>query len=101
MIETRIGHRKAISVPCTVDVEHTFASLHAHVELDNGVEIGIGDEVLVQGAPETIPFGERLTVRAHATVIRANWVDRLRTRVAAYFELTELYEVSFTPRRTL
>ncbi len=64
MIETRIGGRRAISVPCTVEIEHTFASLHAHVELDDGVEIGPGDEVLVQGAPETVPFGESLSVRA-------------------------------------
>ncbi len=101
MIETTIGHRRAVSVPCTVEVEHTFASLHAHVELDDGVAIGPGDEVLVHGAPETVPFGEKLKVRCHATVVRASWLERLWTKITAQLELTELYEVSFTPRRTL
>jgi len=32
-----------------------------------------------------------------ATVTRASAWQRLTTRIAAYFEFAELYEVSFTP----
>ncbi len=94
-------NRKAIEVPCTVEVEHTFASLHAHVELDGDIAICPGDEVLVHGAPDSIPFGEKYKGRCLATVIRARWYERLWTKFMASLELTELYEVSFSTRRTL
>lgn len=92
--------RRTVRVPCTVDVEHTPESLHAHVDLD-GIEVGPGDTVLVHGAPAHVDFGERLHCDAHATVIRAGWLERLWTRLTAHLELTELYEVSFSPRRRL
>lgn len=92
---------RTIEVPCTVEVEHTWASLHAHVDLDGDVEIGPGDSVLVHGAPASVPFGECLTMRCRATVVRANWLERIWTKVLATLEFTELYEVSFTGRRAL
>ncbi len=92
---------KVFTVPCTVEVEHTSASLHAHVDLDGDIEIGPGDAVLVHGAPARVPFGERLVVRCDATVRRATWLGRQWTKLMAKLELTELYEVSFTARRTL
>lgn len=99
MIETRMMNRKAYEVPCTVEVEHTFASLHAHVELDDDFEICPGDEVLVHGAPARIPFGERYVGRCTATVVRARWYERIWTKAMASLELTELYEVSFSHGR--
>jgi hypothetical protein len=64
-------------------------------------DIGAGDEVFVHGAPTNVPFGERLVVTRMATVIRAGLAERLWTRFMGHFEMAELYEVSFTERRSL
>jgi uncharacterized Zn finger protein len=93
--------RTAIDTPCTVAVEHSNESLHAHVELDGDLIINPGDRVRVHGAPIRIAFGERIVERRMATVERANGLERLWTRIAGHFDMTELYEVSFSPRRTL
>lgn len=93
--------RARLEVPCTIEIEHSSMSLHAHVNLDGDIEIHPGDEVIVHGEPLSVPFGERKVERRRATIIRANLIDRLATKLSATFELTELYEVSFTPRRTL
>ncbi len=92
--------RREIDVPCTIEIEHTPNSLHAHVSLE-GIEVGPGDTVLVHDAPTAVGFGEIVTHRSHATVVQAGPIERLWTQVTAFLELTELYEVSFTPRRTL
>lgn len=89
---------RRIEVDCTIDIEHSAESLHAYVELD-GVEVGPGDEVTVHDAPIHVPFGERITVRRRATVVRAGPLKRLRARIEGYLELTELYEVSFSEGR--
>lgn len=93
------GKRTSFEVPCTVEIEQTAESLHAHVVLDGDVEIRPGDEVLVHDAPTEIAFGERLVVRRTATVVRAGLLDRVFARVQGYLELTELYEVSFSNGR--
>jgi hypothetical protein len=85
-------------VPCIVDVENTADSLHAHVDLI-GVEVGPGDTVIVYGAPETVPYGEKGIYRCRARVVRAGWIERLAVRATAYLGLTELYEVSFSDGR--
>ncbi len=92
--------RRIVEVPCTIDIEHTQASLHAYVDLE-GIEVGPGDTVLVHNAPTEVPFGEKLFCQRRATVVRAGWAERLWTKATAFLELTELYEVSFTPRRIL
>lgn len=89
--------RRSIQVPCTVEIEHTADSLHAHVDLD-GIEIEPGDEVIVHSAPVDVPFGQRLVVRRTATVVRAGALERAWTKLLAYLELTELYEVGFSPK---
>ena len=91
--------RRVVEVPCTVEIEQTSETLHAHVVLDDDIEIGPGDEVLVHDAPTEIGFGERLVVRRTATVVRAGLIDRVRARLEGYRELTELYEVSFSNGR--
>ena len=93
--------KRSIDVPCTIEIENTFDSLHAHVELHGGLEIEPGDEVLVHGDPIRVPYGQKLTLQRIATVTRANWLQRLYTLIAARFELTELYEVSFSSGRKL
>ena len=89
---------RSIEVPCSVDIEHTPDSLHAYVDLE-GIEVGPGDKVTVHGAPTDVGFGEKVVCQRTATVVRAGPLRRAWTRLTAFFELTELYEVSFTPRR--
>lgn len=85
-------------MPCTVEIEQTAESLHAHVDLD-GIAAEPGDEVIVHGAPSCIPFGEKMTIRCRATVVRAGPLQRLKARYEGYLELTELFEVSFSAGR--
>ncbi|MDP2412168.1 MAG: hypothetical protein Q8M26_18035 [Pseudolabrys sp.] len=92
-----VRNERTFEVPCTVEIEHSAESLHAHVELE-GVEAGPGDVVTVHGAPTNIPFGERRTFHCRATVTRANALGRLRAKLEGYLELTELYEVGFDGR---
>jgi len=80
--------RRTFEVPCTVEIEQTSETLHAHVVLDGDVRIQPGDEVMVHNAPTRVEFGERLVVRRTATVVRGSAL-----------ELTELYEVSFSDGR--
>lgn len=91
--------RKRIEgVPCTITIVHSNESLEAHVELD-GVEVGAGDQVLVHDAPTGLRFGDRLTCRRTATVIHGGLADRLWARLRGAIDLTELFDLSFTPRR--
>ena len=101
MIIAWFNGRETVEVPCTVEIEQTPESLHAHVSLDAPFHIGPGDAVQVHDAPTSVPYGERLVVQRTATVTRAGRLERLWTKLAGHLELTELYEVSFTERRRL
>jgi hypothetical protein len=90
----RLG-RETFDVPCTIEIEHTWESLHAHVELE-GVEVGPGDEVHVQGGEIVVPFGERRVLNRMATVTRASAPERLWVRMTGDFEFMELLEFSFS-----
>ncbi len=96
-----LNGRRTVEVPCTVEIEQTPETLHAHVSLDADFEIEPGDEVQVHDAPTSVPYGERLVVRRTATVTRAGRIERLWTKLAGHLELTEPYEVSFSERRKL
>jgi hypothetical protein len=91
--------RRSFNALCTIEVEHTNEHFHAHVVLDGDVAIYPGDRVQVHGAAIQVPFGGRLVERRPATVIRANWIERLWVRLRALFEVTELYEISFSTWR--
>ncbi len=91
--------RTRFDTPCRIDIENSHEHFHAHVELAGGVALNPGDKVLVHGEPITIPFGESAVFDRIATVERATAVERLWTKFAGHFEMTELYEVSFTPGR--
>lgn len=91
--------RRKFDVPCEIAVEQSEDHFHAHVELANGIEMEPGDKVLVHGDPISIPFGRREVFHRTATVTRALPLERALTRLAAYFDLKELYEVSFNPGR--
>lgn len=90
----RVGSR---TVPCTIEVERTRETLHAHVSLV-GIEVDEGDEVTVLSAPTRPAFGDRVVVDSSAVVVRASAFERWRVRLASYLELTELYEVGFQPK---
>lgn len=97
----RLFARETWETGCTIAVEHTADALHAHVELDDNAILGPGDQVRVHGAPVRLRFGEALTLRRRATVSRAGLVAQWWTKLRSQFELTELYEITFsseTPR---
>ena len=93
--------RHTITVPCTIEIEQTHDCFHAHLVLDGDIAIGPGDQVRLLGDPLRIAFGQKLTERRQATVRRAGVLRRAWTLISARFALGELYEVSFTPARTL
>lgn len=89
----------SFETPCTITVEQSSEHFHAHVELDGEIAMEPGDKVRVHGAPIQIPFGTRQVFERRATVTRASPLARALTRLAAYFDLAELYEVSFNAGR--
>jgi hypothetical protein len=88
--------RRSFDVECTVEVSHTFDSLHAHVVLDGDYKIAPGDAVLVHGRPIAVPYGEVQTERRRATVTQAPVWERLWTRATGDLEFMELCEFSFS-----
>jgi hypothetical protein len=90
---------ESFETPCTITVEQSSENFHAHVELDGDVALAPGDKVRVHGAPIQIPFGTRQVFARRATVTRASPMARMLTKAAAYFDLAELYEVSFNAGR--
>ena len=95
----RKAQPRRFDVGCTIEIQQTGESLHAHVSLDGDLDIRPGDEVTIHGAPVRIGFGDCVNLRRTATVVRAGVLKRLLTRVAGYLELTELYDVSFSDGR--
>lgn len=101
MIWSLVTGRRTLDVPCSIEVENTFESLHAHLKLENGVVIHPGDEVLVHGEPVKVPYGEKRVFHRVATVSRAGWLERLWTRATGDLEFMELCEFSFSERSKL
>lgn len=97
---SRLLGRRSFETGCTIDIEHSERSLHAHVDFDRA-DIRPGDRVRVQGEPIRVVFGERLRLRRTAVVEQAGWLERQWTRIAGRLEFAELYDVSFTSRRVL
>ncbi len=93
--------KQTFEVPCTVEVSHTFESLHAHVTLDGDIPIHPGDKVLVHGAPINPPYGHTCVEQRTATVTRATALERMWTRLIGNANCLELLEVSFSDRRIL
>jgi uncharacterized Zn finger protein len=96
-----IFFRRRFDVGCTVEVSHTFESLHAHVDLDGDVEIEPGDAVLVHGQPLVVPYGEVRTERRTATVTKATIFERIWTKATGDLEFMELCEFSFSEEARL
>ncbi|HQT38139.1 MAG TPA: hypothetical protein PK231_01855 [Acidocella sp.] len=85
-----------IDVLCSIDIEQTPYSLHAHAIPEN-IEIGPGDTIIVHDAPTNIAFGECYTGERRATLYRASALQRLWTEFTSIFDIGELYEVGFNP----
>jgi hypothetical protein len=96
---TRLFSSEAFDTNCRIEIEQSPEHFHAHVELEGDIAIHPGDRVQVHGDPISIGFGERRVFDRRATVQRAGSLRRAWTRFASYFELAELYEVSFTAGR--
>jgi hypothetical protein len=96
-----VGTAKRFDIGCTIEVSHTFESLHAHVELDGNIPIYPGDEVIVHGAPVKVPYGETAVIRRMATIVRASALERFWTKITGRFEMMELLEFSFSERTQL
>jgi len=93
--------RREEQAPCTVEVSHTFDSLHAHVRFNNGAVVNPGDEVLVHGAPVVAPYGEVVVEDRVATITRATALERAWTRLTGDLEFMELCEFSFSEEAAL
>lgn len=93
------SNAKRFSTSCTISVEQSSEHFHAHVELEGNLQLRPGDKVRVHGDPIAIPFGHSAVFERSATVTRAGLLERVITRIAAYFDFKELYEVSFNPGR--
>ena len=87
--------------PCTIEVSNTFESLHAHVRFNNGAIVNPGDEVIIHGDPVKAPYGEVIKEDREATILRANPVERLWTRVIGKLEFMEICEFSFSEEASL
>ena len=87
---------RVFEVGCTIDIENTFDSCHAHVELDGNPEIHPGDAVKVQGDPLIVRYGEKLTLRRIASVRRAGGLKRAWTRIRGNLDCIELFDISFS-----
>ena len=90
---------RQLTVPCRIVVRQTHETLEAHVELGRGLLPGPGDRVVVHGAPVSVGFGESAVFDREATLTRATPLEALWTKLLARFQITELYEVSFSPGR--
>lgn len=90
--------RRVVSTMCTITVRHTEETLEAHVELDDGLLPDTGDRITVFGAPVHVEYGSTLQLRRDAHLIRGTVLDKAWMRLKSLFDVSELYEVSFTPR---
>ena len=93
--------RKTEIAPCTVEVSHTFESLHAHVRFNNGAVVNPGDEVLVHGEPVLAAYGQILIEERTATIRRAFLLERIWTRLVGSLEFMEICEFSFSEEANL
>ncbi len=91
--------RQTQDVGCLIEINHTPERFGAHVHLDGNPELGPGDRVRVYGEPIDVVPGVEMTVRRRARIERATALGRAWTRFRGNFEVSELYEVSFTSGR--
>jgi len=82
----------------SLDMSNTWEDLYAHVELE-GVDIGPGDAIQLHQVPFDLPYGQKRRVNGKATYFKASSLKRWFIRTFSRFEITMLYEVSFSSTR--
>ena len=87
--------RQRFEVPCTIEIENSWESLRAHVDLE-GIAVEPGDEVHVHGEEIVVPYGETRLLHRMATVTKASAPERLWVKMTGDFEFMELLEFSFS-----
>ena len=95
---SQLSAARDVRVPCTVEIEHTVGSFHAHVELDGDMWSSPATRSCPR-CPHDAPSASASSSARNATVTRAGAIERIVDADRANFELTELYDVSFTEGR--
>ena len=90
--------RTRFETPCRVEVEHSDEFLLRACRAGRRLRGQPGRQGARTRRSDPRPFGERRVFERIATVERAGAVERLLTKLAGHFEMTELYEVSFSHR---
>lgn len=96
MIGAFTSHYEVIELLCSIDIEHTASSFHAH-QIPENIEINAGDTIIVHDALAGIGFGEHYIGERRATLYRASTWGRIWTQITSMLDLGELYEVGFNP----
>lgn len=96
MIGAFTAHYEVIELLCSIDIEQTATSFHAH-QIPENIEINAGDTVIVHDAMADIGFGETYTGERRATLYRAGPWARMWTHITSILDIGELYEVGFNP----
>jgi hypothetical protein len=82
----------------SLEMANTWEDLYAHVELE-GVDIGPGDAVKLHQVPYDLPYGQVRHVSGKASYFKASAFKRWFITTFSRFEITMLYEVSFSSTR--
>jgi len=97
MVRELFAPARSVTVPCTVEIERSFDSLHAHA-IPEGVTLRPGDRVVVNNLPEDVAHLGTSSFETTATVLRAGPLTQWWTEMVAIFELAELYHCGFEPK---
>ncbi len=82
----------------SLDMSNTWEDLYAHVDLED-VDIGPGDSVKLHQVPVDLPYGQKRQVKGKASYFKASALKRWFITTFSRFEITMLYEVSFSSTR--
>ncbi len=82
----------------SLEMANTWEDLYAHVDIE-GVDIGPGDAIKLHHVPVDLPYGQKRHVLGQASYFKASGLKRWLIKTFSRFELTMLYEVSFSSTR--
>jgi len=82
----------------SLDMANTWEDLYAHVNIE-GIDIGPGDAIKLHQVPVDLPYGQKKFVKGKASYFKASATKRWFIKTFSRFEITMLYEVSFSSTR--
>lgn len=85
-------------VDYSLDMANTWEDLYAHVDIQ-GIDIGPGDAIKLHRVPVELPYGQKRFVQGKASYVKAGVMKRWFIKTFSRFEITMLYEVSFSSTR--